>query len=182
MAALASEMRSTVQGLLGAARREATGNEPGACLAVDALLDRAVAAVSRLHGPGRVARRLDPSLPDLPANNEPLVRVLVNLLDNGLRASAPGEVVELYARATECELRIEVIDRGSGMSAGLLRLAQQPFFSTRAAGAGTGLGLFVARRIVRALGGSLALRSVPGVGTRALVSLPLPQDDPGRAG
>jgi signal transduction histidine kinase len=179
MASLAGEMRSTVQGLLGAVRREATGREPGARLPVEALLERAVAEVSRLHGPGRIARRLDPSLPELPSHAEPLVRVLVNLLDNGLRASAPGEVVELCATASERELRIEVIDHGNGMSAGLLRLTQQPFFSTRAPGAGTGLGLFVARRIVRTLGGSLALRSIPGVGTRALVSLPLPQRDLG---
>lgn len=170
---LAAEMRVTVQSLLGAARLEAARPAEGGRIRVEALVERAVAEVSRLHGPGRVARRLDPHLPELPASGEALVRVLVNLLDNGLRASAPDQVVELRATADEHELHLEIVDRGSGMSTDLLRRVQQPFFSTRAPGSGTGLGLFLSRRILGTLGGSLTLRSTPGAGTRALVSLPL---------
>lgn len=173
IAALAGELRSTVQGLLGSARREAARGDESGGVRTETLVERAVAEVSRLHGPGRVARRLAPDLPELPARAEPLVRVLVNLLDNALRASAAGEVVELRAQLADRSLRLEVADRGSGMSAELLRMAQQPFFTTRAEGAGTGLGLFVSRRIVEGLGGTLVLRSMPGVGTRATLTLPL---------
>lgn len=173
IASLAGEMRNTVQGLLGAARRESAPEEEHRSVRAETLVERAVAEVSRLHGPGRVARRLAPDLPELPARTEPLVRVLVNLLDNALRASPAGEVVELRAELADGALRLEVSDRGSGMSVELLRRAQQPFFSTRAEGAGTGLGLFVSRRIAEGLGGTLALRSVPGAGTRAVLLLPL---------
>ena len=173
IAALAAEMRTTVQSLLGAVRREASAEEDGGSVRAETLVERAVAEVSRLHGPGRVARRLAPELPVLAVRAEPLVRVLVNLLDNALRASAASEVVELRAAVDRDALRLEVLDRGSGMSAELLRRAQRPFFTTRAGGAGTGLGLFVSRRIVEGLGGTLTLRSLPGAGTRATVTLPL---------
>jgi signal transduction histidine kinase len=179
ISALATEMRGTVQSLLGAAQREAAGpTEQG--LRLETLVERSISEVSRIHGPGRVARRLDPVLPDLPASAEPLLRVLVNLLDNGLRASATDQVVEVRATADEREVRIEVVDRGSGMSAELLRRVQHPFVSTRAPGAGTGLGLFLSRRILETLGGRLILRSAPGAGTRALVSLPLREHEAGR--
>lgn len=174
---LACEMRATVQGLLGSAQRESQGPAEGADLPVETLLDRAVAEVSRIHGMERVVRRFDPELPDLPARAEPLVRVVVNLLDNALRASAPGQAVELRASADSRELSIEVIDRGRGMSAELLRRVQQPFFSTRALGSGSGLGLFVSRRILETLGGSLVLRSAPWAGTSARVSIPVSSDD-----
>ena len=141
------------------------------------LVERAIAEVSRIHGPSRVARRLDPSLPAVGPELEPLVRVLVNLLDNAIRASAPDQVVELRATADERELRLEIVDLGSGMSAELLRRVQHPFVSTRPPGSGTGLGLFLCRRILDALGGRLELRSWPGAGTRALVVVPLASDD-----
>lgn len=180
IASLAAEMRVTVQGLLGAARREAEAREEDGHLRTEELLERAIAEVSRLHGPGRVARRVAPVLPDLSRGAEPLLRVLVNLLDNGLRASAADQVVELRAEADAEALHLEVMDRGIGMSADLLRRAQQPFFSTREPGAGTGLGLFVSRRILHSIGGSLAIRSVPGVGTRAHVRLPLRREGAAR--
>ncbi len=174
---LASEMHATVQGLLGAVQRESQGPAEGAPLPTETLLERAVTEVSRIHGAERVVRRFDPELPDLPARAEPLVRVVVNLLDNALRASPSGQVVELRASADSRELRIEVVDRGRGMSADLLRRAQQPFFSTRSLGSGSGLGLFVSRSILETLGGSLVLRSAPWSGTSALVSVPLAADD-----
>jgi len=173
IASLASEMRATVQNLLGSARREVDGPAEGRPICAEVLFERAISEISRFHGPGRVARRFDPALPELPASAEPLVRVIVNLLDNGLRASAADQVVELRATADAGELRVAVVDRGSGMSAELLRRVQHPFFSTRAPGSGTGLGLFLSRRMLEALGGRLVLRSAPGLGTHALVCLPL---------
>jgi signal transduction histidine kinase len=177
MAALATEMRATVQSLLGAAEREVVGPIGDRRVRVETLAERAIAEVARIHGPGRVARRLDPALPAVSADLEPLVRVLVNLLDNGLRASAPDQVVELRATADERELQLEIVDRGIGMSAELLRRVQHPFVSTRPPGAGTGLGLFLSRRVLETLGGRLALHSSPGAGTRALVTLPLAGGD-----
>ncbi len=54
----------------------------------------------------------------------------------------------------------------------------QPFFSTRAAGEGTGLGLALSRRIVLRQGGRIRLHSDPGKGTRVEVRLPCSNADP----
>ncbi len=67
---------------------------------------------------------------------------------------------------------IGVSDTGIGMDAATLRQAREPFFSTKPAGKGTGLGLVSAERIAGGLGGSLEIESVPGVGTRACIVLP----------
>jgi signal transduction histidine kinase len=65
-----------------------------------------------------------------------------------------------------------VIDRGTGMTPEHLGRAGEPFFTTKPAGAGTGLGLFVARATIEQLGGSLALASTVGQGTTATIVLP----------
>lgn len=67
---------------------------------------------------------------------------------------------------------IGISDTGIGMDAATLRQAREPFFSTKPAGKGTGLGLVSAERIAEALGGSLEIESVPGAGTRACIALP----------
>jgi two-component system, OmpR family, sensor kinase len=80
-------------------------------------------------------------------------------------------------------IEIEVMDKGIGIAAADLPLVFRPFFRadrsrTRATG-GLGLGLALAKRIVDAHGGSLALESAVGEGTTARVRLPIVRDDGG---
>jgi len=100
--------------------------------------------------------------------------VLANLVDNALRASAPGEVVSVIGVEEGTGLCIEVSDRGCGMEAGVAARAFEPFFTTRGASGGSGLGLAICRDLVGDLGGSIELDSAPGAGTRVRVTLPLP--------
>jgi signal transduction histidine kinase len=126
------------------------------------------------HGRGsRVAVRLEPGLPRLRAGGDELVRVLANLVDNALHASAPADVVSVSAVAERGWLRLEVSDRGCGMEAHVAARAFEPFFSTRRRGGGSGLGLAVCRDLVAGLGGAIDLDSSPGAGTRVRVALPL---------
>jgi two-component system sensor histidine kinase RegB len=81
--------------------------------------------------------------------------------------------VRLCARVAGEAVHIEVIDRGSGMAEAILARVSEPFFTTKEPGRGMGLGLFLTRTVVEGLGGRLSLSSQPGVGTRALVVLPL---------
>ena len=170
IATLAGEMRSALRAFLGAA-------EPGAgaeCeTAIDALVDRAIRRVARGQASSRVAVRLAPGLPRLRASGDELVRVLANLVDNALQASAPADVVSVIAVEESGQLCIEVSDRGCGMDAATAAKAFEPFFTTRGASGGSGLGLAVCRDLVGALGGSIELDSIPGVGTRVRVALPL---------
>ena len=64
-------------------------------------------------------------------------------------------------------------DSGHGMSEVEQRQAFEPFYTTKAPGRGTGLGLVIVDHIVHAHGGTIAVDSVPGVGTTVRVLLPL---------
>lgn len=73
------------------------------------------------------------------------------------------------ANVNDC---VRVGDRGAGIAAGDLARVFEPFFTTRPVGKGTGLGLPVARDIVRAHGGDITIDSRLGVGTTVVIRLP----------
>ena len=70
-------------------------------------------------------------------------------------------------------LVFEIADRGAGISPEMLARVGEPFFTTKPAGQGMGLGIFLARAIVERLGGELSIRSAPGAGTTATLWLPV---------
>ena len=70
---------------------------------------------------------------------------------------------------------IEVADTGAGIDPGIQRDVFSPFYTTKPAGQGTGLGLFTVARIVQQHHGRVALHSAPGQGSRFEVFLPLHQ-------
>jgi signal transduction histidine kinase len=179
IAELAGEMRAALHGCLAAARGE--GAADGEAPELEALVERAVRAVSPRGSPARVAVRLAPDLPRWRGEGAALVRVLANLLDNALRAGGASDVVDVVASAHAGCLRLEVCDRGCGMPAGIAQRAFEPFFTTRDAAGGSGLGLAICRDLVRGLGGSIELESAPGAGTRVRVRLPLEHSGPREA-
>jgi signal transduction histidine kinase len=115
--------------------------------------------------------------PDLTADPRAAKQVLVNLLSNAIKFTPPGGRIALtFAGRTDGGVAITVADTGAGMSAEEIALAFEPF--GRAAGdksmtvPGTGLGLPIARALVRLHGGELSLTSHPGRGTLATVIFP----------
>jgi PAS domain S-box-containing protein len=100
-----------------------------------------------------------------------LQQVFVNLLKNALQATERGSVrVEIVDR--EGTVTVTVSDTGSGMSPGTLDRLFQPFFTTKAEGSGTGLGLAFSKRIVESHGGEIRVTSAPGKGSTFIVTLP----------
>lgn len=102
-------------------------------------------------------------------------QVWVNLLDNALRALAPrgGGLIRLETEREGEEAVVRIVDNGEGIRPEHLQRLFQPFFSTRPAGEGTGLGLALCQRILLRHGGSIRVASEYGQGTRCEVRLPL---------
>jgi two-component system sensor histidine kinase RegB len=104
------------------------------------------------------------------------LEVVVPIVRNALDASPAGARVRLDVEAHADRLRVVARDEGHGMDAATLARAGEPFFTTRAPGRGTGLGLFVVRLHAERLGGALRLESAPGRGTTAIVEWPRAAD------
>jgi two-component system sensor histidine kinase RegB len=102
-----------------------------------------------------------------------LIRALRSLLKNAVQASPPDQRVTLRLAMANGFTRAEVIDHGCGMPAEILSRAGEPFFTTKDPGAGMGLGLFLTHTLAEQLGGTLELRSTPGEGTTATLTLPV---------
>jgi len=105
-------------------------------------------------------------------------QVVTNLLGNAIKYSPEGGVVELEVRRVEDAAVVEITDHGLGIAERDLGEIFEPFRRLepgKRAGAGTGLGLFVVRRIVEEHGGTIAVESTPGRGSTFRVRLPLVQ-------
>jgi two-component system nitrogen regulation sensor histidine kinase NtrY len=118
------------------------------------------------------AFRLEGELPTEPAMLDPaqMQQALINLLKNAHESGGNPADVTLALRRVAGGVRLEIADRGSGMSDAVLANALVPFYSTKRSG--TGLGLALAREIVEAHGGRLALSNREGGGLSVAMTLP----------
>ena len=105
------------------------------------------------------------------------MHVLVNLLDNALVHTPPGGAISVGCRCEADSARLWVTDRGEGIPPEhfahvLARLYRVDMGRTRVRG-GTGLGLAICQAIAEAHGGTIAISSTPGTGTRVELTLPV---------
>lgn len=99
-----------------------------------------------------------------------LGQALVNLVKNALEADSPADAVSVDVQRVGAQWRIEVSDRGAGMTETVMASALLPFYSTKRSG--TGLGLALTREIVEAHGGRIALGNRSGGGLTVTLWLP----------
>ncbi len=125
----------------------------------------------------------DPALETMETDPRLLTLILRNLLDNAVKFAHEGTPVRVVGGiapngGTRRAARFEVIDRGIGIPLAQQQRVFERFYQADAARSGprerrgTGLGLSIVKHAVRALGGSVALRSVWGRGTTVTVELP----------
>ncbi|NKF23992.1 sensor histidine kinase [Solimonas marina] len=120
----------------------------------------------------QVAFRVVGEAPDAVARLDAgqIEQVLINLIKNAHEAGSAPDDIELQILRVGVNWRLELRDRGSGMSESVLANALLPFYSTKRAG--TGLGLALAREIIEAHGGRLQLANRDGGGLRVSLTLP----------
>jgi two-component system sensor histidine kinase RegB len=99
-------------------------------------------------------------------------QALRSLVTNAQDASPPTSAVVVSARGGDTTLELVIRDRGAGMPTEILERIGEPFYTTKPPGRGMGLGLFLARAVVEAVGGTLQIDSVAGEGTEVRVALP----------
>jgi len=123
---------------------------------------------------------VEDGLPAVWADGSRLRQVVINLISNAhhaLRAKAAGpKVLRVTARAVERagarRVHLEFYDNGAGIRREDIDKVFDPFFTTRRATGGTGLGLSLSFGIVREYGGTVTVESVEGSHTRFVVELP----------
>ena len=99
-----------------------------------------------------------------------LRRAVLNLVQNGLEAMAPGGTLTLRGRGTADAVAIQVQDTGGGIPADQMEQIFEPLHTTKPGG--TGLGLYIVQEIVQAHGGQVTVASVEGQGTTFTLTLP----------
>lgn len=116
-------------------------------------------------------------LPQINANEGRLAQVFLNLLINAAHAIGDGDPasnsVQVSTGVVDGMVSVSVSDTGCGMKAADLGRIFQPFYTTKERGVGTGLGLAISARIIKEMGGKIAVRSELGVGSMFTVHLPM---------
>ncbi len=97
--------------------------------------------------------------------------VLCHLVENGIEAMPKGGTVTLGLLRNGSEAVLTVEDQGEGIPPSILKQVEEPFFTTKEDG--TGLGLAICRRLLEENSATLALESTVGIGTKAVIRLPL---------
>jgi ammonium transporter len=127
---------------------------------------------------------VDPQIPTVVTDREKLKQILLNLCSNAVKFTDEG-TVGMRARAVDGRLRIEVADTGLGMSEDEMGRVFEEFQRSDSTAArvrgGTGLGLTISRRLARALGGDITVKSRLGVGSQFTLELPLSAEGDGVA-
>lgn len=123
-----------------------------------------------------VEEHLAATLPPAPLDTAQIKQALVNLVKNALQAMTQGGTLTLETGTTGDGVWVAVADTGHGMPAETLQRIFEPFYTTKRKG--SGLGLMIVQRIVRAHRGRLEVQSHEGQGTRFRLWLPLPPQLP----
>jgi signal transduction histidine kinase len=147
--------------------------EPLEVLSLNEVIEQAAkfCADAVAHRKAQLLLRLSPGL-RVRGQRHKLVQVFVNLLTNAAQAVREGGHIEVSSSERDAQVEACVRDDGQGMSDEVRARAFEPFFSTKAEGEGSGLGLSIVRGIVEGLGGTVLVESEPGKGSAFTVRLP----------
>ena len=119
-----------------------------------------------------IVRYLDPELPAMRMDVETMQAALANLIKNALESMSDGGELTVRTHLTPSGIAMDLIDTGCGMSEDTALNMFTAFYTTKPAG--SGLGLPMARKVVRAHGGRIGVESEEGHGTKFTLEFPTP--------
>jgi signal transduction histidine kinase len=139
-------------------------------------LARRAAGLLQVRAADRAVRIDRPALDEtMPARGDfrRVLQILVNLIGNAIRYSPAGSMIWLRIEGDEDTAILIVADQGRGIGADdQLRIFQKFERVAPADTEGSGLGLYISRRLARAMGGDITVDSAPGQGARFILTLP----------
>jgi signal transduction histidine kinase/DNA-binding response OmpR family regulator len=127
----------------------------------------------------QIVCELEPGLPPIWASPDHLHVVWLNLLLNArdaIEEKREDGMIQVTSHWRDDRIVVRIADTGVGMSEELLKHVYEPFFTTKAPGRGTGLGLFTCYRTLERHGGDIRVDSLEGEGTVFRISLPIHQE------
>jgi len=120
-----------------------------------------------------IIRDYAPDLPKTLVDPDQIRQVFLNLINNAGAAIDGSGTITLSTSSDEEQIRVTVTDTGCGMTFDQIKKIFDPFFTTKQEGKGTGLGLSVSLSIIKSMGGTIDVQSMPGVGSAFIISLPI---------
>lgn len=123
-----------------------------------------------------IKRKYKPNLPRILLDSDQIRQVFLNIINNaGDAITGPGTITVSTDIKNE-KLLVTIKDSGKGMTSEQMQKIFDPFFTSKEVGKGTGLGLSVSLSIVKSMGGTITVQSLPEVGSSFTIQLPMKKE------
>ena len=119
----------------------------------------------------RIQQDLPTSIPTIFGDADQLTQAFFNIIKNAIQAMPDGGTLFIACNTDDIYVNLKFIDTGTGITEEAMRRILDPYFTTKSTG--SGLGLLIVDRIIRAHGGLLTIEGEPGKGSAFTISLPL---------
>lgn len=139
---------------------------------LNAIVEESVAFLApEIHDRDILAElELDKSLPPMEVDRDQIKQAFYNVIRNAIQAMKTGGILRIRSGADETHQFISFSDTGGGIAPEDISRVFEPYFTTKSAG--SGLGLLIVRRIIRAHGGEVVIESAQGRGLTLTIRLP----------
>jgi len=139
------------------------------------ILDETIALLAHQLSLNNVVltRQYQPEIPQILGNRELLQQVFTNLILNACSAMPTGGKLNILVSSTKDQVEIQFSDTGLGIPSALLQKIFDPFYTTRAVGQGSGLGLSISHSIIAQHHGTIEAKSVQNKGSTFVIRLPV---------
>lgn len=148
------------------------GEGPAVPLSLDEVIESTLPLLKTALRPHRLEMRLSARNAKVMADAHLLQQVIFNLVNNACQAMQNSGTIGILSRVVDDLVEVRLSDTGPGIPVEIQSRLFEAFFTTKAEGQGTGLGLSTSRVIVEKFGGEISFRSEPGQGTEFVLRFP----------